>query len=137
MRLTPDSIYYREGRPVHFQRIGTREPPKRRRAIETVRRITTEAKPGGGRRGFLLGLLPGVGLGLWGVTQTCESELYFTCTEQRIIVGVFGAGIALTGGAIGALIGNIIDEDRRMAYEAPVERYLSDRESQLHLQTKK
>jgi hypothetical protein len=99
----------------------------RSRSIHDVQRIVAHVGGGGGLNGFAIGAAPGaffVGVSAVGwFAKDCGKSANLLCLGPGL--GLFyGAIGALAGGIIGAVIREVRDQDRRVVYRRPVNRYL-------------
>lgn len=127
VHLTPDSIRYQN---VENPREARREQPFAVRTVEThtrpieeVRRIESPINPGGGWIGFGIGATPGSLLSISWLFEDCDRDSYYGCgfRDAFVLIGVMGS---VSLGLVGAVVGNLVDQDARVVYRGPVERYL-------------
>lgn len=133
VRLTPDSVKYRRS-AVSGDLAWWKDPRSRgdgqlqARPIEAVKRIEKHVNGGGGWEGFWVGATPGLLFAGYGgislATTDCSNGSSY-CGLGAAVAMYYGAILALGGGLVLALIGNLIDDDRQVVYRAPVDRYLS------------
>jgi hypothetical protein len=132
VRVTPDSVTYRRsavsGDLAWWRAPRSQEEQLRARPIEAVKRIEKHVNGGGGWEGFWVGATPGLILSGSGVysaaTQDCSNGSP-GCGLGAAIAIPAGLVLAVGGGLLLALIGNLIDDDRQVVCQAPVDRYRS------------
>lgn len=73
--------------------------------------------------GLGIGATPGLLLVGAGATADCEGNM--GCGIAAALSLFYGGIAAGIGGLTGAILGNVADDDRRLVYRAPVERYLA------------
>lgn len=112
LRVEPDSTFYRSYQsPRITEQVAT--------AKITQIRFRTDS---GARDGFLVGVLPGLVLGVAGLVASQDNG--GGVIGYTAVFG--GAAIALGGGLLGAILGNSLGKYEMVVYEHPVDAYLND-----------
>ncbi len=123
VRVSPDSIRYRlhtdPGAPDRWARTPQIDETTRSRSIHEVQRIVAHVGGGGGLAGLAVGAAPG--LFLFGTSAlSCRSS----CGLGAALGLYYGGLIGLAGGLLGAIVGELADNDRRAVYQGPVDQYV-------------
>lgn len=132
VRLSLDSIRYRlhtdPGEPDRWERTPQIDENTRSRSIHDVQRIEAHVGGGGGFTGLAIGAAPGgilAGASLVaGIMQDCGESSSPVCGLGPVLGLYWGAIGALAGGLVGAILGELVDDDRRVVYRRPVDQYL-------------
>jgi len=122
-----DTTTYWTGRPAtgrrHPSPLYRDEPGVQKRVpTDSIAHIETTVSTPAPWIGLGVGATPGLLLFGAGATAECDGNIGCgIAAALSLFYGAIGAGV---GGLIGAILGNVADDDRRLVYRAPVERYL-------------